>query len=80
MLALFENDLATMCCAGRRGRALKSDFVVRRLIDLGKLLPGEKEFRRSSMSPGTELEDESQRRRRLSSGHAILGGLRRGFV
>jgi len=71
MLALFENDLATECWRGERGPALKSDFVVRRLIDWANCCRAKKSFAESSMSPGTRIGRRSQRRRRLSSGHAI---------
>jgi hypothetical protein len=38
MLALFENGLRTDIAAGERaGESLRSDFVVRRLVDLGPL-------------------------------------------
>lgn len=42
MLALFENGLVTDVARGENGgRALRNDFVVRRLIDLGPLEPGQ---------------------------------------
>ncbi|MBI3547589.1 MAG: DUF1223 domain-containing protein [Elusimicrobia bacterium] len=46
MLAVFENGLSTTVTAGENaGKELRSDFVVRRLVDLGPI-EGGKEFHR----------------------------------
>lgn len=53
MLAVFENDLVTQILSGENaGSALRNDFVVRRLMDLGELPPeATKTFRRAIEDP-----------------------------
>jgi sulfoxide reductase heme-binding subunit YedZ len=52
MLALFESGLSTQIKAGENaGGTLRNDFVVRRLVDLGRLPADGKELRRSFEDP-----------------------------
>jgi hypothetical protein len=47
VLALFESGLVTQVARGENaGRALKNDFVVRQLVDLGPVTPGKTFLRR----------------------------------